>query len=1218
MFVVRYHAVLTALLLTFCVASPASADVLVVPTDYPTISAAVGAAAAGDTVFVLDGVYRGGIPLKSHVTLLGQSNTGTIIDGDLSEALVGFYFYWNEGPGFGREGVVIQNFRIRNFSRAVSFADNEAHDPLDLGITIRNNVVEECGTAFWLSWNAGGAAARIEGNVLYGPGPDSGVGISFTRAEETVRVTGNRIYDFGTGINTDTYSRVTVDHNVIVGSSREGLYLSGTSTRALNNTLVENEIAVRVSHDDAYLRSNVFAGNAAAVTNYFGDIDTAYNVYWDNENDGGYTGPTDTFGDPLLTGGDYYWLGAGSAAIDAGDPAADFVFEPRPNGGRINAGAYGNTPLATVSSPEVVVEPAALDFGVVTAPAELSLTVRNEGSTRLLIGGVDVEGPAGAFTVVSVPATLMPGEEGNVAVAFDPPSTGLFAGTLHIETNDADEPVVDVAVTGVRQTVRVLFPHLIGAALVDSLAAYYGPSSVLPSDAAADTLFAAVVRESVGDVDGVRGLYSDWFVPFDCAPSCAPSADVYDGGEGLEVEPLWPLSLVPGNERAERDLHHLFPARVDVRADRGALSFGESPDDETTEWYALDETRSTPPETERDAWSERLEGVRFEPRERVKGDIARALFYVYSVYGPSGNGQADPAFFESMKDTLLTWHDADPASEEEVERSERVAAYQTTSSGEPAINPFVHDPTLARRAYFSETLARPRLHVDQAAVNGFDGSAWDRAFPHVQTALAVAEAYADEVAEVWVAEGVYRPGDGTAGTGGRNASFRLVSGVAVYGGFGGDEGALGERDLENHTTVLSGDLDGDGDQTGNTYHVVTSTGANPSTVLDGFTITLGNALDGGPGRGGGLYVVDGNPVLRRLTITHNIARDGGGMFVEAGSPLLFDVTFAHNTAFAFGYGTGGGLYLNGGSAPVVNTRFYGNRAGTGGGGLVVSNGATPYVLNCAFVANDGGPVGGAVYAFYGAPVLINVVATRNEVFERGGALFGVGAAGDSGGHPIVRNSIFWENEGSEIGTVNESAPRVAHSIVAGGYAGGTIVLNTNPQFRRRPGTDGPEDYGDLRLREGSPAVDLGLSEYLPRDVWDLDGDGDVEEPLPIDLAGGARVLGDAVDAGAYESPVGVSSEPTEAVPALDALGPAYPNPFRATAVLALTVADAQAVTVEAFDILGRRVAVLHEGEVQPGERREVVLDGRAIPAGVYIVRARGESFSLVRRLTLVK
>ncbi len=39
--------------------------------------------------------------------------------------------------------------------------------------------------------------------------------------------------------------------------------------------------------------------------------------------------------------------GAISKCVDAGDPASDYSLEPQPNGGRVNLGAYGNTPEAS-------------------------------------------------------------------------------------------------------------------------------------------------------------------------------------------------------------------------------------------------------------------------------------------------------------------------------------------------------------------------------------------------------------------------------------------------------------------------------------------------------------------------------------------------------------------------------------------------------------------------------------------------------------------------------------------------------------------------------------------------------------------------------------------------------------------------------------------------------------------------------------------------------
>jgi hypothetical protein len=62
----------------------------------------------------------------------------------------------------------------------------------------------------------------------------------------------------------------------------------------------------------------------------------------------------------------------------------------------------------------------------------------------------------------------------------------------------------------------------------------------------------------------------------------------------------------------------------------------------------------------------------------------------------------------------------------------------------------------------------------------------------------------------------------------------------------------------------------------------------------------------------------------------------------------------------------------------------------------------------------------------------------------------------------------------------------------------------------QPGMD------DVRLAFDSPCVNAGDNTALPPDVLDLDGDGNTSEPIPIDLAGAARVQEGVVDMGAYE------------------------------------------------------------------------------------------------------
>ena len=179
-----------------------------------------------------------------------------------------------------------------------------------------------------------------------------------------------------------------------------------------------------------------------------------------------------------------------------------------------------------------------------------------------------------------------------------------------------------------------------------------------------------------------------------------------------------------------------------------------------------------------------------------------------------------------------------------------------------------------------------------------------------------------------------------------------------------------------------------------------------------------------------------------------------------------------------------------------------------------------------------------------------------------------------------------------------------------GYTGEGI-LTADPLFVNA-------NEGNYLLRDDSPAVDFGLTTFLPHDTFDLDGDGDTDEPLPYDLDGSPRVQGSSVDLGAYESSLPVSDEPTAGLPLRDELAPAYPNPARTHATFMLSLASPrETVRVEAFDLLGRRVAVLHDGPLAAGTHR-LVLDGTGLPAGVYVVRSTANGFDETRRVVIIR
>ncbi len=89
------------------------------------------------------------------------------------------------------------------------------------------------------------------------------------------------------------------------------------------------------------------------------------------------------------------------------------------------------------------------------------------------------------------------------------------------------------------------------------------------------------------------------------------------------------------------------------------------------------------------------------------------------------------------------------------------------------------------------------------------------------------------------------------------------------------------------------------------------------------------------------------------------------------------------------------------------------------------------------------------------------------------------------------------------------------------------------------------------------------------------------------------------------------------VPRARLFGP-HPNPTRGSARITLLLPQADAhVRVEVVDVLGRRVAVLHEGPLSAGEHR-LTFDGDGLAPGAYVVRAVGEGLDVARWTTLIR
>jgi hypothetical protein len=145
-------------------------------------------------------------------------------------------------------------------------------------------------------------------------------------------------------------------------------------------------------------------------------------------------------------------------------------------------------------------------------------------------------------------------------------------------------------------------------------------------------------------------------------------------------------------------MHHLYPSRVKINSDRGNHPFGESQDNLTDKWYRNNEELNSKPSINIDEYSElylsSIENL-FEPRENVKGDIARSMFYIYTFYSKTllAKQPDTDIFFETQRNTLCDWHFADPVDEKEWNRNLKISSYQGK------YNPFILDCTVAQRLY---------------------------------------------------------------------------------------------------------------------------------------------------------------------------------------------------------------------------------------------------------------------------------------------------------------------------------------------------------------------------------------------------------------------------------------------------------------------------------------------------------------------------------------
>lgn len=428
-------------------------------------------------------------------------------------------------------------------------------------------------------------------------------------------------------------------------------------------------------------------------------------------------------------------------------------------------------------------------------------------------------------------------------------------------------------------------------------------------------------------------------------------------------------------------------------------------------------------------------------------------------------------------------------------------------------------------------------HVTAEATDGGDGLSWENAIT-LENALSQAKA-GDEI---WVkgyediTGHIYKAPEG---------GFVLPSGVAMYGGFAGDETIKNDLPTGRHKyqmkyqTALVGDINTNDKasqqliiypenttRTDNATHVLTlqmgvtqdnnTNDGNKPTIVSGFLIAAGNASGentSANGRGGGIYVVnnsnDNNAGSRYFRISqcnfaNNYGMRGGAIYVDNSctnpQSAISYCSFFNNVAGKRGSSEneGGGMWIDG-TATVYNCNINNNT----NGGIRLSN--TSKIVNCSVIANT---VSAADLTTDGASNSNGGGAVYNTVLWHSTALskqdsrpafyscaFPEVEVTDSKANTDANGNVRISNENHGI----EPAPWFKQSAVTQGYD-----FSFSSNLKQLYSTA-------FTFEETSALLNKGKLEYYKNLVVDAN-----LETASTDIMGRTRYQTSTIDIGAYE------------------------------------------------------------------------------------------------------
>ncbi|MDO7851450.1 endonuclease [Hymenobacter convexus] len=676
----------------------------------------------------------------------------------------------------------------------------------------------------------------------------------------------------------------------------------------------------------------------------------------------------------------------------------------------------------------------------------------------------------------------------------------------------------------------------------------------------------------------------------------------------INCEHTVPQSWFNQTVRMRSDMHHLYPTYDTWNNLRGSDPYAEIPDATTQTWMRLLVSQNTIPTANLAEWSEDT-NTQFEPREDHKGNVARSVFYFYTMHANQpdliATGHNSISSIADIN-TLYAWHLADPVDAHEIERNRRVAISQGN------YNPYIEHPETVATAW-GLTPPGPVFSFATAAGTIAEGNAGTSTYTFTLNLAPAATAATTVQVNL----------DATNSTATNGTDFAFTSPATVTFPAGSTSQTV--------TLTVTGDTQPEADETvvltltnpstGNSVgspgtHTLTITNDDGPAPTISFAAATGSITEGNAGTSTYTATVTASGTLPTGTFTVPVSVDAANSTATSPSDYTLNTTSLTFSATALTQTIT--VTVNGDATyePNETVRL---RLGTPSNATIIVGQPSTHTLT--ILNDDAAPAGAPCTKPYFSQYVESNVGNTKVLEIYNPTLSPMSLAGKS--------VVLYAN-GATTPTTTQAltgtiAPGDVYVIANTGVTDAGVAAQTDLQS----GVAFFNGDDAIALFDGTDTLDvIGVIGQRPTE-WTVPNGSTLNNTLvrqPTVSQGGRwnGPNGSATwSAGGVDNYAGVGSYASTAcfIPTASRAASVvryglevYPNPASETATVRLLgQSSAHPASIEVLDVMGRSV---RWRTAQLGAASEVPLDLRGLTAGVYVVRVLCETVTYTGRVVV--